>query len=162
MLIGVPSDLACPNWGPLQGVFVGAVALASIDTHNSDPGFGGWPAALRAARTVAAGSFCSGAAWGPVVYAMDSTLPNVFTIGALLTGVICGLVFWLGITITSVATRRSPASGRAANGNLVLHRVRDLTLSVTVAGAAAFFVGTDAGCEDPPLTPTPTHHHHHR
>lgn len=82
--------------------------------------------------TLALGSFLSGFVWQPLVNALFH-LDVAFEIGMLLTGCGCGAAFFVGLVATRALMRQVTCK--------VLFK--DATLSVCVAGATAFFLGTD-------------------
>eukprot|EP00039_Didymoeca_costata_P024092 m.9245 g.9245 ORF g.9245 m.9245 type:complete len:290 (-) comp4030_c0_seq2:38-907(-) len=93
---------------------------------------------LREACIVASGSFCSGTAWQPLVTTVyNANIP--FTGGALVVGAVCGLCFFIGVTIASELFEFFAKRERG----WPLPQVRDITLAIAVMGAAACFVGTD-------------------
>jgi hypothetical protein len=109
--------------GVVLGSFVVALthACGKLERGLCTPGF-----------MLALGSFLSGFVWQPLVNALYH-LNVTFEIGMLVTGCGCGMAFLIGLTATRALMRRATCK----------MLIKDATLSVSVAGATAFFVGTD-------------------
>jgi hypothetical protein len=82
-------------------------------------------------------SFFSGFAWQPLVNWTYSRFP--FTIAALFVGSMCGTIFLVGILVANSLLQLKPVVPKKKDF------IRDVSLCIAVAGAAAFFVGTDFG-----------------
>eukprot|EP00658_Telonema_sp_P-2_P024451 TRINITY_DN19825_c0_g3_i1.p1 TRINITY_DN19825_c0_g3~~TRINITY_DN19825_c0_g3_i1.p1 ORF type:complete len:287 (-),score=55.97 TRINITY_DN19825_c0_g3_i1:246-1106(-) len=143
--------------GESIGVLIGQALLTTILAYWR---FEGWMVVARDAAILAVGAFISGSAWEPMVQATRSL---DFTWAALTTGVVCGTGFFLGITgMQWVLPPQSPtpslkgpisseeskySAGEDCEIQVTETRSIDwssnLTLSVAVMGAAAFFVATD-------------------
>ena len=94
---------------------------------------------MLAASVIAAASFCSGTAWQPAVNTAAIHIGE-FTPAALFVGLICGVFFFLGLTCANESVAAVLKVPRQPRRVLFAH---DVSLSIAVVGAAAFFVGTD-------------------
>ncbi|KAL1521993.1 hypothetical protein AB1Y20_021638 [Prymnesium parvum] len=122
--------------GDAVGTFVGNAILARLSPPRT---WAAWRSVVRSGCIVASGSLLSGTAWQPLVLWLSSGgIP--FTLGALLTGVACGAAFFVGINVAEIGSSAvDRGQWRRARSDVV----KDLSLSVAVAGAATAFVGTD-------------------
>eukprot|EP00041_Stephanoeca_diplocostata_P027597 m.762100 g.762100 ORF g.762100 m.762100 type:complete len:322 (+) comp23208_c1_seq24:294-1259(+) len=145
--------------GDAFGVFIGNLFLSlllryrelSASKHPiSDKwGKGGFGCAfftpvLKECAVLAAGAFCSGSIWQPMLQAVSATVKS-FTLGALCVGLACGTAFFAGITIAEYIMQ-----GKASSK---IEVIRNVTLSIVVWGGAAFFVGTDVAYKGNWLAP---------
>lgn len=125
--------------GDALGVFVGQILLYVVLKRIKPSHWTGWSNAVLAASVIATASFCSGTAWQPAVNTAAIHIDE-FTAAALFVGLICGVFFFLGLTCANESVAAVLKVPRQPRRVLLAH---DVSLSVAVVGAAAFFVGTD-------------------
>lgn len=109
------------------------------------------PAFALAGLWLAQAAFCSGTAWQPAVNLFHDIAGLSFTLVLLLTGLLTGLAFYVGLTLGRVLYRALGLIDNAgkrglaeAAGSSWLSFVRpDALLSLSVGGGTALFVATD-------------------
>ena len=95
------------------------------------------PTEVGNATWLATAAFCSGAAWQPIVNALqDMNVSFDAVFGGVWVG--CGTMFFLGLRLGRVIFPFMDGGGLAT----------DALLSVSIGGATAFFVGTDVAYMD--------------
>ena len=124
---------AAAGAGDAAGAFMGNALLLSFLAY-----WHGRPACIHIVQSgviVSVGSLLSGSAWQPLVNYFYGTGLS-FSVGMVLVGIAFGTCFFVGITIAALCLTRC--------SRLKRNLAKDVTLSLSVAGATAAFVGTDA------------------
>ena len=121
--------------GDMCGVFVGALLLECLSPRatliaDAEDRRGRWPHFFKSTAPLLFGSFLSGSIWQGVVDGCYDAQMN-FDIAMLSVALLCGLVFFMGMT-----------TGRAIL-QLPRDTFRDCTLSIACGCGSAFFIGTD-------------------
>ena len=111
--------------GDALGVLMGSLIFGLVHSRSIRD-------AVTPGLVLAPASFLSGAFWQPLVNTLFRA-GATFEIGSLLTGCGCGVAFFIGLGLTGSLVRTTTSTAV----------LKDATLSIAVAGAAAFFVGTD-------------------
>lgn len=154
--------------GDAAGVFMGSIVYDLFFCFVLEGPALGWDSVWDG-LLLAAGGFCSGTSWQPIVNLVTAAGVS-FSLGMVFVGLVCGSAFLCGILLGAEllgrpgslrslrrlgATRSLDSDG--STSSRISSRIRSCiswqdfrtavylsaTLSVAVAGAAAFFVGTE-------------------
>ena len=123
---------AAAGAGDAGGTFLGNAVLLSGLAY-----WQGWQSCMHVVQSgviVSTGSLLSGSIWQPLVNHFHSAGLS-FSVGMVLVGMACGACFLIGITVAALCFSRCSRSKRDF--------AKDFSLSLSVAGATATFVGTD-------------------
>jgi hypothetical protein len=123
--------------GDAVGTFLGnALYLIMVSSSRGKPSF---DYVIRSGLVVSSGSLISGLVWQPLLNRCADNNYG-FEVAMLVVGIGCGVSFFLGITMAAIISAKLQHDEERRPA---LDYVKDMTLSLSVVGATAAFVGTD-------------------